>query len=238
MSTPSPAAAAASEFGASGPGAAAGGGGRMATGPGGGGDAGGMPGGSSASNRFARELARRENVETLVGYILADFQAPPLTPLEATFPPEAKEGKQGDEDTSNDKEKTEIEEQPANPPNFSSHVSSVVQAICMVIELIRKNNSDYFEPYLFHTLRNRLINIQQQEQLRQHEVDDDIGIGNGNGVSVEEKQREALESAMREMVDQMGVVHLGPVLDALIPKLGALKEYLVNPRSLVRIVFP
>lgn len=140
----------------------------------------------SASNRFARELARRENIETLASYMLIEFSPPPDEP----------------EDTG-----------PKTLPNFESQISSVVQSISLVIELIRKNNSDYFEPYLFHTLRNRLIQVQQQQM-----QDDD---------------RDALEKAMKEMVDRMGVVHLGSVLDTLIPKLQVLQKFLLHPRSVV-----
>lgn len=48
--------------------------------------------------------------------------------------------------------------------------------------------------------------------------------------------RLTLEQAMKEMVDRMGVVHLGPVLDILGEQLGKLKEFLRKPRSLVRIL--
>ena len=142
----------------------------------------------SASNRFARELARTENIETLASYILIDFPPPPNN---------------GDEPEETDQQVL---------PSFESQTSSVVQSISLVIELIRKNNSDYFEPYLFHTLRNRLIQVQQQMQ--------DDG-------------REALEKAMNDMVDRMGVVHLGSVLETLIPKLQVLQKFLLHPRSVV-----
>ena len=52
-------------------------------------------------------------------------------------------------------------------PDRQSCASSVTHAISIIIELIRKNNSDYFEPYLFHTLRNRLIHVQQQQVQQQ-----------------------------------------------------------------------
>ncbi|KAI5989239.1 SIT4 phosphatase-associated protein-domain-containing protein [Pisolithus marmoratus] len=102
-----------------------------------------------ASNRFARELARRESIDTLVGYIL-------------------------------------------DLPDVHSATSSVVHSISIIIELIRKNNSDYFEPYLFHTLRNRLI---------------------------------------QEMVDRMGVVHLGPLLEVMSERLPDFQRCLRQPRS-------
>ncbi|KNZ81983.1 Extragenic suppressor of kinetochore protein 1 [Termitomyces sp. J132] len=146
-------------------------------------------GNGPASNRFARELALKGNIEKLASYILLEFEAP----------------------LPND-EQYEDDSKPHCLPNFDSQTSSVVNSVSMVIELIRKNNSDFFEPYLFHTLRNRLIQVQQQ---------------------LHEDDREALELAMKEMADRMGVVHLGPVLEVMIPILNRLQHYLLHPRSMV-----
>ena len=150
-----------------------------------------------ASNRFARELARHDNVSKLVDYILADY------------------GPEPDEDLN------DAMEEPRTPkiqtlPTSASSASSVVLSISIIVELIRKNNSDYFEPYLFHTLRNRLIQIQQHLQTRS-----DDG-------------RETLEQAMKEMVDKMGVVHLGAVLQIISERLDVFQQYLRKPRSTVR----
>ena len=156
-----------------------------------------------ASNRFARELARRSNVQTLVNYILTDFGPA------AASSPQLSNTTEGD-----------FASEHETYPTLESHTSSVVQAICIIIELIRQNNSDYFEPYLFHTLRNRLIQVQQQLTTR----DPNEG-------------RIALEGAMNEMVERMGVVHLGPVLDILSDKLEQLHQHLLQPRSLVSCSF-
>ncbi|OSD08435.1 SAPS-domain-containing protein [Trametes coccinea BRFM310] len=150
-----------------------------------------------ASNIFARELAHRDNVTKLVTYILCDFG-----------PGSDSEGK-ADEP----KEDSALDS-PARPLSPESAASSVVQSICIIIELIRQNNSDYFEPYLFHTLRNRLIQVQQQLQMNS------------------EGGRETLEAAMKEMVNRMGVVHLGPVLELMCDKLDKLQQFLKQPRSL------
>lgn len=151
-----------------------------------------------ASNRFARELAHRDSISTLVGYILYDFQADqPLV-------------KPSSDDSSAD----DIDSPAPDLPNGHSATSSVVHSISIIIELIRKNNSDYFEPYLFHTLRNRLIQVQQQLQ----------------GA---ENARETLEAAMQEMVDRMGVVNLGPLLDIMNERLLDFQQFLRQPRSLV-----
>ncbi|KAI6103591.1 SIT4 phosphatase-associated protein-domain-containing protein [Pisolithus sp. B1] len=149
-----------------------------------------------ASNRFARELARRESVDTLVGYILYEFKEQPPTERYA------------DDGQHNDHSNTLGHDL----PDIHSATSSVVHSISILIELIRKNNSDYFEPYLFHTLRNRLIQVQQQLH------------GTDNA-------REILENAMREMVDRMGVVHLGPLLDVMSERLPNFQRYLRQPRS-------
>ena len=149
-----------------------------------------------ASNKFARELAGPASVAKLVGYILTDYKPPAQD--RASAPPQA--------DTVPHEEKL---------PNQDSTTSSVVQSICIIIELIRQNNSDYFEPYLFHTLRNRLIQVQQHLQM--HTQDG----------------RDALEHAMMEMVNRMGVVHLGPVLGMMCDKLDELQRYLRSPRSQV-----
>lgn len=155
----------------------------------------GQPAGP-ASNRFARELARRENVDALVSYILLDF-APAGSPRSpgTLLLPDAE----------------------GELPSLQSATSSAVHAIAAVVELIRKNNSDYFEPYLFHTLRNRLIHVQQQHA----GGPEDVG-------------RAALERAMQEMVEKMGVVHLGPVLEVVCERVQEFQAYLAKPRSSVR----
>jgi serine/threonine-protein phosphatase 6 regulatory subunit 3 len=152
---------------------------------------------SPTSNRFARELAARESVATLVGFVVQDFR--PAAACE------------GDDLTVDD-----LPEYGPALPNMQSATSSVVSSIAVLVELIRKNNSDYFEPYLFHTLRNRLIQVQQQS------------------AGQTEDNRQALEDAMREMVDRMGVVHLGPVLDVVCEHMDKIQSFLTKPRSSVR----
>lgn len=160
------------------------------------------PNNGPASNRFARELAYRGSVAKLVGYILSEFPTPAPKPDPPTG---TKEIVDIDEDLSSHE----------TLPSPESTTSSIIQSICIIIELIRQNNSDYFEPYLFHTLRNRLIQVQQN-----------LHMNSQNG-------REALEQAMKDMVNRMGVVHLGPVLGIMCDKLEALQKYLLRPRSLV-----
>lgn len=155
-----------------------------------------------ASNRFARELAHPNSVLRLADYMLNDFSAAGAN-TQASFAIAM---------PSQISSESVLNTPPL--PDIHSATSSVVQSIGIIIELIRKNNSDYFEPYLFHTLRNRLIQVQQ------HLQDTEDG-------------RETLERAMKEMVDRMGVVHLGSVLDIMCERLDSFQKYLRQPRSSV-----
>lgn len=92
---------------------------------------------------------------------------------------------------------------------------------------MRRNNSDFFEPYLFHTIRRRLIAIQQQylPQLDRPEL----------GAEQREKDDRVIERAMADMTDRMGIVSFGPLLTALSKRLPESQQLLEHPRSLVRV---
>ena len=161
-----------------------------------------------ASNLFARQIAKRENVERLAGFMLDDFNF------------EIDLINQGRKETSGSAgspspviAKTPLSFENPPLPNVDSAASSGIHSISIIIELIRKNNSDYFEPYLFHTLRNRLIHVQQH--LSMHTEDG----------------RDALEHAFTEMADRMGVVHLGPLLDIMCDRLERFQQLLHKPRT-------
>ena len=163
-----------------------------------------------ASNLFARQLARRENIEKLVAFVLDDFS------FEIELLNESST-------TSTNGTSGHKEERPSTPqsppiPNVETAMSSATHSISVVIELIRKNNSDYFEPYLFHTLRTRLIVVQQHWALQSESV----------------PSRDALEIAMKEMTDRMGLVNLGPLLEHVCRRLDEFQELLKRPRSMVR----
>lgn len=151
------------------------------------------------SNRLARELAHRDSIRKLVGFMLDDLP-------QETRPPD-----QGIGTSAND---------PSKLPNTESLISSLVNIIPIFIELIRKNNADFHEPYLFHTLRNRLIQVQQQQQFSRH-------------TSTEEEDREELEKAMAEMVDHLGMVHLAGFLEVIGERLPDFQRLLQNPHSSV-----
>jgi serine/threonine-protein phosphatase 6 regulatory subunit 3 len=155
-----------------------------------------------ASNLYAREIARPEYISRLVLLIFQDFSSERNPSLA-------------------DDEDTELSRR--DLPKFEYACSSTILAMHVVSELIRKNNSDYFEPFLFHTLRHRLTAVQQQQQQQGHVQGDS------------EECREALERAMKEMVDRMGVVNLNYLLDVLSDRMETLMRYLDSPRSWVRI---
>ncbi|KAG8985982.1 hypothetical protein FRB90_004323 [Tulasnella sp. 427] len=153
-----------------------------------------MSGGDAASalpisNKLARELARRDNITKLVDYALTAVL------------PRSNEGA-----AESDVSVTE------------GAVSSLACIIPVFIELIRKNNSDFFEPYLFHTLRNRLIQIRQQQQYSREET-------------TEEQGREELEFAMKEISEHMGLVHLGELISIIGSRLEDFQKLLKAPRT-------
>lgn len=162
-----------------------------------------------ASNLLVRELASKKRAETLAAYMLFEFSS------DACNTPTASKREENQPKTDEDGLEHEAEDSPLPSPTYDSSISSIVQSMGLLVELIRKNNSDYFEPYLFHTLRNRLIQVQQHSHLSGDDV------------------REALESVMRDMVDRMGVVHLGPMLQVLAERLGEFQRCLRVPRSSV-----
>lgn len=168
-----------------------------------------------ASNLFARQLAKRENIERLVGYMLDD---PTGEQLQDTEKPHTNgTGAKSSSSPSPPASPAPVVSSPETTPvpDLDSAISSGTHAISIIIELIRKNNSDYFEPYLFHTLRNRLIQVQQHMHVESDEA------------------REALEQAFNEMIDRMAVVHFGPMLEIMCDRLERFQRLLFKPRSSV-----
>lgn len=177
-----------------------------------------------ASNCFARELASRENISKLLRFMLDDVplgedSAPKLNGYAVFMPEKISLPKITPRSSEYLEDDSDQFDGAVDLPNAESATSSVVNSISVVIELIRKNNSDYFEPYLFHNLRNRLIQVQQQLQMLHMQSEDG---------------REVLERAMKELVDRMGVVHLGTMLEVMCERLHSFQELLKRPRSLVR----
>lgn len=198
------------------------------------------------ANRFSRQLASQEIAALLVGYMLDDVttiaaststnpsqnQTSDATPIQDTQTHESEieitvtEDENGDAcSVSSSSSRSEYHSIISSSSERST--SSLIHVASVIIELMRKNNSDFFEPYLFHTIRQRLIQIQQQylPQLERPEMDAEQRA---------EDDRLILERAMADMTDHMGIVNLGPLLSTLTAKLPRFQALLRNPRSLVR----
>ncbi|ORY35642.1 SIT4 phosphatase-associated protein-domain-containing protein [Naematelia encephala] len=156
-------------------------------------------------NRLIRELVGIESVKTMVGFMLDDV---PIT--DADWP--------GVDPDSPDPS-------PADPfivhplPSLASATSSLSQVCSILVEIIRRNNSDFSEPHLFHTLRNKLMGVQMPA---------------GGGIEQEDEQRQRMEDAMVEFSAKMGIVHLGNLLEALSDRFGELHRFLLAPRTQTR----
>ncbi|KAG8932147.1 hypothetical protein FRC02_001620 [Tulasnella sp. 418] len=155
------------------------------------------------SNRLTRELVKQEHLKKLIGFMLDDPAAEHAKSLDTS-----RSSLLGSED--------------GRFPSTVSATSSLMSAIAIFIELIRKNNTDYFEPHLFYTLRNRLVNIQQQQQQQQQYARRETS---------EDEDREDLEKAMEELVDHMGMVHLSNLLDVVASRLDEFQKLVERPRS-------
>lgn len=86
------------------------------------------------------------------------------------------------------------------------------------MELIRKNNSDYFEQYLFLRAREHLMAVQESIQLEAKD---------GDSLDC----RPALENAMEEIMSKCGLVNLGTLISAICDHLHLLQDRLRQPYS-------
>ncbi len=94
---------------------------------------------------------------------------------------------------------------PVIPMTPQSRSSSLVTCIGIIIELIRKNNSDYFEQHLFHTLRLYLLQRQQEiaeQRLTKLALAPPDGAGSAGKRSLEEEE----EAEKTESVSSKGSV--------------------------------
>ena len=159
------------------------------------------------NNRLLRELVSEANITTLVGFMLDDLEL-----SDAVWQGLA----EGDE------------KHPSDPfivhplPSLAS-ASSSISAICAIfVELIRRNNSDFSEPHVFHTLRNRLMWFRQQD-------------AEAGKVMDEDEQREDLERKLAECVESHGIVHLGTLLTAICDRFEKVNVILTSPRTQKRL---
>lgn len=161
-------------------------------------------------NRMVREMVNSKSISTLVGYM--------FDPLELS-------------DTDWKGINGDGLPHPSDPfivhqlPSISSASSSLCHIASIFVELIRRNNADFAEPHLFHTLRNRLINMRMQEGQP---------LGQMEEGEKEEKDRERMEDAVKGMSEKMGIIHLRCLVEALCDRFERMNHLLLEPRSLVR----
>ncbi len=147
---------------------------------------------------------------------------------------------------------------PTVPITAETCSSTLVTCIGVFIELIRKNNSDYFEQHLLRTLHNHLVKRQseltekrlqkreeeeaekaaatQQEasgdQAAEPKQDDEESAQKMmDALDEEEEDVQGMEEAMAEIVDKMGLVHLGPMLRVLSERLSDFQQLINEPRE-------
>lgn len=160
--------------------------------------------GQSKDNRLIRDMVSAESVSTMVGFM--------LDPIELTD----RDWKGLDGDSSS----------PADPfvvhplPSIASASSSLSQICMIMVELIRRNNSDFSEPHLFHTLRNRLMTIKAER----------VNAGSDQG-----DDRVIMEQAMADISPTLGIVHLGPLITQITTRFEELFNHLLEPRSQVSL---
>ncbi|KAK6910784.1 hypothetical protein I203_104816 [Kwoniella mangroviensis CBS 8507] len=165
-------------------------------------------------NRLIRELISETNISTLIGFMLDDIE---LTD-------EKWEGLNGSGSEENS---------PSDPfithplPSIASATSSLSHICSILVEVIRRNNSDFSEPHLFHTLRNRLMSVRMQPT-EQPSPSSDVEQDQGER---EEKDRKRMEDALGDMSASMGIVHLGHLLDIISQRFDKLHRFVKYPRS-------
>jgi len=141
-------------------------------------------------NRMIRELVSEQSINTMIGFM--------LDPIQLTDAEWVGTGA------------------PSDPfivhplPSVASATSSLSHICNILVEIIRRNNSDFSEPHLFHTLRHKLMMIQGQQP---------------------PDAREAMEEALAQMGSKMGIVHLGHLISTLSDRFHDLHQLLLRPRS-------
>ena len=157
-------------------------------------------GGQSKDNRLVRDMVSESSIATMLGFMLDDIK---LT----------------DSDwKASDEASASFVVHPL--PSVSSASSSLTQICTILVELIRRNNSDFSEPHLFHTLRNQLMSVKSQQISSGAEQVDD---------------RATMEVAMAEISPKLGIVHLGSLITQITARFSQLFHFLIEPRSQVSL---
>jgi SIT4-associating protein SAP185/190 len=167
------------------------------------------PAGGSRNNQMVRELVNEASIRQLIGYMLD-----PLELSDHEWPGLNNDGTP----------------HPSDPfivhplPSTASAASSLSHISTIFVELIRRNNSDFAEPHLFHTLRNRLMNMRMEAG---------APLGHMEEGDAEAQDRARMEEAVKGMTEAMGIVHLRSLLDILCERFDRLNTLLREPRSQV-----
>ncbi|TXT15631.1 hypothetical protein VHUM_00134 [Vanrija humicola] len=177
--------------------------------------------GAHKDNRLVRELSSRTSADTLVGYMLDSLE----------LSDRAWKGL-GDDEHPELKRANAFIVHPL--PSIASATSSLCGVCNVVIEIIRRNNSDLAEPYLFNTLRNRLMSI-QTERMRRSPSPTEAVSAESEG---EDDTRKKMEDVMPELADKFAIVHLANLVSALVDRFGQLNQLLIDPRSQDRVSSP
>ncbi|KAG8844295.1 hypothetical protein FRB91_002716 [Serendipita sp. 411] len=104
--------------------------------------------------------------------------------------------------------------------DIENQVSSIMSTASIIMELIRKNNSDYFEQYLFLRAREHLMSV-QEGMLAQRSADEPV-----------DDFKPVLEAAMEDIMAKCGLVNLGALISAICDHLHVFQERLRKPLSL------
>jgi serine/threonine-protein phosphatase 6 regulatory subunit 3 len=156
-----------------------------------------------SSNRLSRDLVSPSNAILLISNLFQDKSS--LSPI-----------------TSPTSTSTRVVD---SNSTVESSVSSFLTTASTIMELIRKNNSDYFEQYLFLRAREHLIAVQENLQQQEREVS-----------SEPEDFRPALEAAMDEIMSKCGLVNLSFLIATICDRLQVLQYRLQTPKSNVRFL--
>jgi SIT4-associating protein SAP185/190 len=199
-------------------------------------------------NRLVRELVMQDNIAILVSPMSQDPGHPdPLAAMRRAASPSSVMvdiSLNGQDPQAEPETKASESEEPSysfdpytvsRRPSVASITSTFCQSITILIELIRKNNSDYSEPYLFHSIRNRLMGMQQRKVENRFHAKEESDRNTTETTSLEEdaQDRQEMEDAMAEMSGKLGIVHLGPLLASVSGRIEVLQNLISSPRHLV-----
>jgi SIT4-associating protein SAP185/190 len=165
-------------------------------------------------NRLVRELTSRESIATLVGYMLdvgqlSDSGTEISAPADLFVAHEV--------------------------PSIASATSSLCYACNVIVEVIRRNNSDLAEPYLFNTMRNRLMAIQSESLLADESESEGDADTDSDGDKAGDALRIKLEASLPALAQKLAIVHLGALVVGITSRFGELHALLATPRSAARV---